>query len=200
MDEGEAEAARQRWRSAHVGAIATVVAIVLLAVMGALAPVTIVVADPPTYAEVRGPGGVVDLLWLAGVPIAGGLLAAAAWAIAILGWRPWRRQPRDARVLRMHNALLYGPGLLPMMAASFTRLLVPETATITGDVLVDIHSAPARVAATFIVTLLTMSIGYAIAEWAIAAWLRRTDPERPLWWMEARSPGRERGEPSATRA
>jgi len=87
--------------------------------------------------------------------MAGGLIAAAAWSIALHGWRPWRRRPRNPRVFRTSNALQYGPILAPMLAAAFTRLLVPETVTIAGGVMVDVHQAPARLAATLVVTLLS---------------------------------------------
>jgi len=52
----EAEAVRQFRQGVHAGAIMIVVTIVLVAVMGALAPVTVVVADHRSTRRSAGPG------------------------------------------------------------------------------------------------------------------------------------------------
>lgn len=181
------EAARQLRQGAHTAAVMIVVAIVLVAAMGALAPVPIVVVDPTEYVEVGDAWGGSAIVWLTVLPIVGGIVAGAGWSMATGGWRPWRRRPASERVVRMHNGLQYGAILTAMLAAAFTRLLVPDTATIAGDVLVDIRLAPARIAASLVVTLLTIAIVYAVAARAIVAWLRRRRPGQAVAWMERRA-------------
>lgn len=182
----EREAARELRQGAYLGAVMIVVTIALLTVIGASAPVTIVVVDPTEYVEVGDGWGGSAIVWLTALPIMGGIVAGAGWSMATVGWRPWPRRPASERNLRMHNGLQYGAILTAMLAAAFTRLLVPDTATIADGVLVDIHQAPARIAATMVVTLLTIALGYAVTAWAIVAWLRRRRPGQAVAWMEPR--------------
>ena len=174
----EPEAALRFRSDLHCAAMGIVVAILLTAVLGALAPAPILIVNPE-YAVVGDEVDAWVYVALIAIPMAGGVVAGIAWGIAVQGRRPGRgRTTYDVAPFLFHV-----PMILALFAGAAVSQVVPSVESLPGGVRVFIGGAPVAVASSVIVQLLAAVLVWAALFSVIAMSVRAGEPESRILWM-----------------